>query len=45
MTDYAVTELSDDIDFDTLPYWDVVIIRVRGSTSGSRNPLRTAPAT
>lgn len=26
MPDFKVTELSDDLDFDNLPYWDVVII-------------------
>jgi thioredoxin reductase (NADPH) len=26
MPDFKVTELSDDVDFDNLPYWDVVII-------------------
>ena len=26
MADFKVTELSDDIDFSTLPYWDVIII-------------------
>ena len=26
MADFKVTELADDLDFDSLPYWDVVII-------------------
>ena len=26
MADFKITELSDDIDFGALPYWDVVII-------------------
>jgi thioredoxin reductase (NADPH) len=26
MTDFKVTELAEDLDFDCLPYWDVVII-------------------
>jgi thioredoxin reductase (NADPH) len=26
MADFKVTELNEDIDFDSLPYWDVVII-------------------
>ena len=26
MADFKVTELDDDLDFDSLPYWDVVII-------------------
>ena len=26
MADYVVTELGDNIDFDALPYWDVVIV-------------------
>jgi len=26
MADFKVTELSEDLDFDNLPYWDVVII-------------------
>ena len=26
MADFKVTELSADLDFDQLPYWDVVII-------------------
>jgi ferredoxin/flavodoxin---NADP+ reductase len=26
MPDFKVTELSDDVDFENLPYWDVVII-------------------
>lgn len=26
MADYVVTELGDDIDYDALPYWDVVIV-------------------
>jgi len=26
MSDFKVTHLSDDLDFDSLPYWDVVII-------------------
>ncbi|MDC0935507.1 NAD(P)/FAD-dependent oxidoreductase [Pirellulales bacterium] len=26
MSDFKVTELAEDLDFDSLPYWDVVII-------------------
>ena len=26
MADYKVTELSQELDFSKLPYWDVVII-------------------
>ena len=26
MADFKVTELAEDLDFDALPYWDVVII-------------------
>ncbi len=26
MVDYKVTELDEGVDFDSLPYWDVVII-------------------
>lgn len=26
MADYLVTELSDDLDFSAIPYWDVVIV-------------------
>ena len=26
MADFKVTELAEDLDFDSLPYWDVVII-------------------
>jgi ferredoxin/flavodoxin---NADP+ reductase len=26
MADFKVTELSDDLDFENLPYWDVVIV-------------------
>ena len=26
MADFKVTELDEDLDFDSLPYWDVVII-------------------
>ncbi len=26
MADFKVTELDENLDFDSLPYWDVVII-------------------